>query len=283
MTIKQYAIGVDKKGLDLLRKEDKLSPESLHKLRTSTKRLRSLWKLAEPEIGTKKCKKALRSLRDSARMLGEERDLKVMRDTLALLEKKGDSGKSHKSVQSVDRFIASQSPNGKVKNSEKMKLLKKAFARDLKKWKSLGKASKGIRLDIRLAETYGRAYSLNIESWETGNINTFHKCRRWTKYLRYQLEALDIDESPRLKAGLKGFRKLGRALGRRQDLYVLRTFLESSEGLRTKDKSQLIGLIEAADGKIVDQSRKLSRSVFAMTPAEYQDSVKAELRKCGLL
>lgn len=281
--IKQYAISVDKMGLDLLEEEDELSAKSLHKIRAATKRLRGLWKFAEPEIGKKKSREAQRRLRDLAKMLSKERDLKVMRDTLASFDKFLTSEKLQKSVLTAETVIAKQSQNGKINNVKRMKLLTRAFARDLKEWKSLGQHTNGIRLDRRLGDTYGRAFGLREESWKTGDIKIFHKWRRWAKYLRYQFEAVEIGQSPWRKANLRGLRKLGRALGQRQDLYVLRTFIESSGRIKKKDRSRLIKLIEAADAKAVRQCRRLSDSLFELAPKCYRKRVKTELRQCGLL
>ncbi len=281
--IKRNAIIVNKKGLDLLKASDVLSPESLHRLRVATKRLRCLWKFVEPESGKKKSRKAQRRLRDSAKLLAKERDRKVMLDTLNRFKKGVTTGMTQNSILKVEGVISGQSPYGKRKNSKRMKLLTRAFKKDLKKWKSMEPLLNGISLDRRLAKTYERAYELAGDSWKTGDIKIFHKWRRWTKYLCYQLETLKLDHSPWLKAHFGGLKTIGGKLGIRQDLYTLRRFIKRTESIGKKEKRRLIDLIEAEDAKALRQCRRLSDSLFVLAPDEYRERVKDELGQSSLL
>ena len=277
--IKGYAIGVCRKGLDSLEESAALSPETLHELRVATKRLRGLWKFAEPEIGRKRSRAARKRLRDSARLLSEERDYYVMGKTLARLNRDSLPEKERQTIRKVETFITQKHPREIIEKSTKRELLARALSEELETWECSRSRSKsnGSSIDRRLKKTYARAFDLAKESWRTGKLKSFHKWRRWSKYLLYQLEPLNSKHSAWMDVYIAELKTLGKWLGRRQDLSVLKRFLKTCERLPTNERQILLDLIERADSRALKKCRKLSGRLLTDKPEVFRRRIKKEI------
>ena len=276
-SIKQFAVGIDKKGLELISESDDFTPDTEHKLRVATKRLRGLWKLAEPDIGKKKAKKLQKRLKYSSKTLASKRDHHVMLKTINRLRRFARSKGELKALKRAEKLIEKRPPQNELGPKERREIWLETLKTDRKAWKATDSLDTPAVLAERLTATYGKAYEHSNRAWTSKDIEDFHRWRRWCKYLFYQLEPLKSEGSDLILQYSRRLKSLGRWLGRRQDLAVLEETLEKGGKDFEKHRKKLKRVIRRADREAVRKCSKLSTHLFKSNPDSFKESFQPEL------
>lgn len=181
---------------------------AVHETRKGIKRLRAYLRLARKSIGTTTYRVENAALRDTARLLAPVRDAFVFIGTAE------DLGADPSILTVLEErhhdALASLESGGRLEARRRLEAIEA-------RWRiSVASNPDAASISAGLKRTYRRAL-VDYERVLTKPVDeAFHGWRRRTKYLRYQLEALDAP-----KKLVRGFLRLGDDLGLEHDQTVL--------------------------------------------------------------
>ncbi len=246
--LKRIALGQLDLAIELLRDESQapssVPPEkAVHETRKALKRLRSLMRLLEGEIGSKRAARERAVLRDAAARLAGARDAEVMVSTLDALVRSQPRklGRRRGVVQlrehlrherrSEATLALGDASATRAQVADELCALRKRVA----KWKlSSRPVGKLVRPGLQHIYRSGRSGRGRAAHRKPGS-RAMHKWRKHVKDLRYALEVLDVQDPPH-KATATGSGKrarkrvaklarradeLGEVLGQEHDLMLL--------------------------------------------------------------
>jgi CHAD domain-containing protein len=278
--VKSSAASLDRIALDLLRGDEPFAPESVHKVRVTTKRLRAHWNLVRPELGKKRYRKAKERLRLAARRLAGQRDATVILATLDELAEQARSPKLQRSAKAVREVAAEYLANREVAapSTDAQDELVGALETDLSEWSelALGGADATL-LEHGLRETYGRARRLGRYAARTQRGADFHRWRRWTKYLMYQLEVLVPLDPERLQPYLRDLKRLGKLLGKSQDFAVAKRLVSEDLELQEQDRRRVLKALERSDRSVIRRTRSFRDRLFDKRPGQFVGELACDM------
>ncbi len=258
-----------------------LDGEWVHELRVCTKKLRALLQLYRP-VASKAALKALdHEIARLAKQFSGPRDGKVMNH---LLESFGAANPrvDCAQLQSLSThlmvtagLIAENSESKVVVNTadiiESLREIRAQWKTQLRMTQSKGNFSKGLAAGLDY--TYSKARKLAYEAEASDVDQHYHECRKWVKYLAYQIKLLVPLKRSRDKAYLKQLEALGSALGEFHDRCLLerhvnQLFAEKSGLSESLEATGLLVLTWAVEQKRTDKQRcqQLFETLF-MRPA----------------
>jgi len=251
-----------------------LTPEHIHHLRTSVKRLRSRWHLFRSGVGKMAAKEADRNLRDAAKEFSGARDAQVQ---LALLRELAESGtgkgKPNQSVLRLREAMAGEMPEltedftlDEAKRSE----LIGRFREDSRHWSQATEVAPGTLVD-GMTRVFKKSQLLAHKAYSKDTPEAFHQWRKWAKYLYYQLEALS-DIQPRWKKEqLMLWKELGSNLGKRHDLSILFDLLEQKKApWKPRDLEITRKRAQTLDDKLADRCRILYGTLYGESTKKFR-------------
>lgn len=181
---------------------------TVHTTRKGIKRLRAYLRLARKAIGTTTYKVENAALRDTARLLAPARDAFVLIETAQALE-------AHPETLVVLKTrhrdaLESLESGGRLESRRRLEAI-------VTRWRiHVASDPDASSIGAGLERTYRRALVDFERVHATPTDDAFHGWRRRTKYLRYQLEALNAPKNL-----VRGFVELGDDLGLEHDHTVL--------------------------------------------------------------
>jgi CHAD domain-containing protein len=243
--------------IDELRTTDDLDA-AIHETRKGTKRLRAHLRLARKVIDPGAYKSEDAALRDVARLLAPARDAYVVGLTLESLEEGGWDeasayiGTHHRTV--LDEF--SRNDLG-----EAVEQLEAVRAR----WpdRSLDRSV----IAAGLERTYHRGMAGHEAALSSELAESFHAWRKWVKYLRYQLEAIEAD--PEFVAP---WLELGETLGLEHDHTVFIGFCDEHIDMCPDRRDRYVLIDRAGVKREALRHTALATSLFATEPEEFVGS-----------
>jgi CHAD domain-containing protein len=117
--------------------------------------------------------------------------------------------------------------------------------------------------------SYHKARKLAFQAESSDDDNTYHRCRKWTKYYHYQLQMLVPEPRAKAKAQIKQLKLLGEILGGFHDRcvleYSINDLLQQKPLNESLEQAALLMLSWLVEQKRKDkaQCQALFESVFA--------------------
>jgi CHAD domain-containing protein len=263
--------------------------EAIHTARKAMKRLRGLLRLVRDEVGQSAYRNENAVLRDTSRRLAPVRDSFVMLRTLDRLRE------AHRGVLRRKAFAVTRqhlmerheaSRRAVIENDQLMTAvvvtLKTARAR-YTAWESerTGNppsklAARGVRDDFAamapgLTRVYRRGQRAMLQAYHDGSAESFHEWRKRVKYLRYQLESLELIWPELVGAHAECLAELGEALGDNNDLAELGRIVldDDAATANQRERTLLLALIHSASLELQYEARALGSALYTETPDQF--------------
>ncbi len=281
-TVRASARSIDRIALDLLQSDEPFSDANVHQIRVATKRLRAHWNLVRPELDKKGYRRVKERLRISARCLAGQRDAIVILSTLQKLVRSARSAKLRRSAKAVQEVATGYFRAGatQLTGSAKQRELVDALQTDSEEWGRLDIGGADARLlEHGLRSTYAKARRHSRRAAKSRQPEAFHRWRRWSKYLFYQLEALEHLDPDRLRPLLRDLKRIGKLLGKSQDYTIAMRLVRDTLDLQEQDRRRVIDALEERQRAALRKVCAARNRVFELRPDEF---VRALIEDMGL-
>ncbi len=276
--------------------------KAVHETRKAIKRLRTIVRLLEGELGSEACAREQATLRAAAEHLAGARDAEVMLDTLdALVAQRPRKLGGRPGVARLRRHLAAErdeaerrmlAPRNRMLVADELRLFRaRALAWELAPRSGIGAIEEGLSRIYR----QGRRRKRRAARSRGGRMRTMHQWRKRVKDLRYAAETLRRAEpAPGPLARLPGKRRkrisaearrvrrlarradeLGELLGEEHDLAVFGAWLSAHGKAAGVGRTTRRGLRK----QIVRRRRKLRRRALRDGRRLYARKPRAFLRR----
>lgn len=237
----------------------------VHQVRLTTKRLRALWRMLDSADFSEQVDAESRRLAETARVLAAERDAFVLREMLQDLRRQTSRKKDRKAIDAVLEHLPRPRESSPSPIRAYAEFLRPRMHRGFDGLlEALHEVTHGEVLLEGAGRTYARARRLGRKAYRRNTPRSFHRWRKWVKYLRYQLEILDPHDDE-LKAMSEALDRLGKILGASHDMANLRDRLGSG-ALSVNDRSareRVAKLTRGRERDLIESSKPLAMRVFA--------------------
>lgn len=251
-----------------------LTPEQIHKLRTTVKRLRARWHLFRSGVGKMAAKEADRNLRDAAKDFSSARDAQVQLALLLdLAQNSNGKGKPNQAVLRLREALANEYQHhakpSEMAANQRARLIHR-FRDDASRWSRARDVAPGTLVD-GMTRVFKRAQNLAHKAYQKDTSEAFHAWRKWCKYLYYQIEALSAVHPSWKKENMMLWKELGSLLGKRHDLSITLEMLTRKDP-PWKARDQEISLKRAmrSDDKLAKRCRFLYGTLFGESPKKFR-------------
>ena len=201
-----------------------LSPtnkQTVHKLRVLSKQLRALLQIYRPDLDTEVIKPLEKQLQGFAKDYASLRDNIVMQETLDMLlqrfalDDQAEAQLLREYFAQRPKAVAETTPDNPV---ERLELI-------LKQWKKSLHLQGSDDFTRGIEYSYQKARKLAKKAQSTDLDDNYHECRKWVKYLLYQIDLLAGDLHKAKKRYQRQLKKLAGELGVLHDHCVLEQHL----------------------------------------------------------
>jgi CHAD domain-containing protein len=250
---------------------DHLSPRLLHGTRVVMKRLRAWWQLMLPLAGRTAVRRAQDRLTAVAQMLAPARDVHVMHQMLRRLSPRVKTGPVRVALEAVDRQLATAAAEGAAPEFPPLRdQLLRVFKSDAAAWRRLPVALTPDDLIVaEMARTYRRARRRGRRAARRDTARDLHAWRMWVKAHLHQMEFFNTERRGRWAEMVQQLARLGRLLGRGQDLAILDGWVdwrESTGALNRKTAGRVHTLLHRRQDELRTRCERLGRRLFAAKP-----------------
>ena len=250
-------------------KQSRNDERSIHRIRTTIKRLRALLRLIQPAVGTEFFDRENERLRNVARLLSFARDSEVARDTLKTLPVSDQGGRDavFAVLPGLERRIErarTHEPN-LTKVSQRLEQTRRNFRHASFR----GADPEIIKSGIRKVYQQGRR-RMKVAT-QTGQENAYHRWRIRAKNLYYELQFLEPVWPKPLRRMVSRLSKLQDRLGLDHDLTVLRAELKKTPEAFGGDEAveRIISCLDQQTLKLRRAAEPLGRKIWRQKPNRF--------------
>ena len=273
---------------------------AVHEARKAIKRLRTIVRLLEGELGSGACEREQATLRSAAAALAGARDAEVMLATLEGLIAQnprrlaGRRGlrrlREHLTARREEAELLACRPAVRISAAGELRAFAaRAHAWQLAEGPGLGPVEEGLRRIYR----EGRSRRLRAVRGKGGRMRAMHQWRKRVKDLRYAAEVLERRElrgrgsrahRARAAAEEKWLHRLagradelGELLGEEHDLAVLGAWLRTDGGhavVRRGTRRQLEKLISKRRSELRRKALRDGKALYRRSPRDFVDRVR---------
>ncbi len=254
-----------------------MSDTAVHSLRIGVKRLRASWRLLEREIPTSQFSDADARLRATHRLLAPSRDaLSLLATTRGLLGA-ATKTKTRAALLIVERMLRDRGREAVTRTT--LDRVSDGFQHESSVWRELDVA----RIDDRglidgFVRSYRRGRRLGARAIERDDAVLMHRWRRWAKYSCYQLDMIKPVLGAELRAQRWYLDRLGDALGRYNDLLLLRDRIGDAR-LGRDDRARVETALDTRLATYRKRARKLYPFSYAQKGRAYGNAVAADVAR----
>lgn len=254
--------------------------EAIHDARTQFKKIRGTLKLVRPELGEKRFKKEKDVFRDAGRPLSELRDAKVLVDLVDSLLRNSEDGpladrlasmrqdleERHKGIEAC---VLGESDTVSEIVRSVVKARKRVDRWPLRRrdWRAVGPG---------LCHVYEQAKSAMESARRDATDEAYHRWRKRTKDLRYELELLSTNRHERLSALVEQAVEVSDRLGEDHDLAVLASLVKDRP-----DFGDVVTLIERRRSALQISAIALGDKLLADAPAAFTRKIRRYWREAN--
>lgn len=255
-----------------------VGPENVHTCRKSIKKLRSLLRLVRPAMARNVWRKHNVGLRDTARLLSQQRDKAVMSDTLTLLEtiseKRNISGATA-ALKALRQIIGSDVED----DAHELEAVTAAEARrrlrrEARRFQSI--AVPGHRKDILaegIADAYRTAQRAIADAQASTDAEAFHEVRKAVQWHWRHMSLLDKAWPDIMSVRASEARDISQLLGEDHDLSLLAKQTIDQAGLTDISKRVILELCQTRQDEIrADVDIRLGR-LFIERPEDFGERI----------
>ncbi len=287
----------------IARAESGEARKAVHETRKAIKRLRTIVRLLEGELGAKGCAREQAALRVAAEHLAGARDAEVMIDTLdALIAQRPRKLGGRPGIARLRRHLAAErdaaerrmlAPRNRMRVADELRLFRaRALAWELAPRPGVGAIEDGLTRVYR----QGRRRRRRAAGSHGARMHTMHQWRKRVKDLRYAAEALRRDEpahSPLSRLGGKRRKRissqarwvrrlarsadeLGELLGEEHDLAMFGAWLSENgraAGVGRANRRRLRKEIVRGRRKLRRRALRESRRLYSRKPRAFMRRV----------
>jgi CHAD domain-containing protein len=258
----------------LLAQEAALDAAGIHRLRRLGKRLRAWLRLWQDQGKLKGGGKTAALLGTAAAHYAALRDARVQRETLLRLPQLAGRDSSCDLSSILLLLPAGPTDIAAPLDPVLQRKLRKRLAR-LAATATLAEHPSQVQKGLRF--TYRKAWHLLQNARETGDTEDLHRCRRWVKYLCYQLELVVQRSSGTVRQLHRHLEQLGTLLGEYHDVVLLQEVLVTvQQGLENADTApdagrltQAVALCQAAQLRVLHAALELAANCFRASPKRF--------------
>jgi len=231
--------------------------KKIHSIRVATKKIRSILYLMKSFLKDKELmENKKRFYKELSKNLSQDREKKVMRDTLHSVVKKC-------KLLSNDFMDVENALNYETKTIDFERNIQLCKEHILSELNSMDKQEIGIckKRDIKkgFKRTYKKAYDLLHIALLTKKIEEIHCFRKYAKYHMYQIQLLSNHIDYPIKKS-KYLDKLTSILGKSHDLSFFEDHINNNKNF--KNSSLLLYCIEKRQKKLIKKAIKLANKIF---------------------
>ena len=232
------------------------SDEDIHAIRVCSKKLRALLQLYRPGNAKADIKQVEQLLKQLANSYAGLRDAHVQEKTLSRVISQLPF-EDQAEMQPLLNYFATN--NRQASEQVKPIAAHQGFADILQLWQQQLRLKHRSDPGKGLDYSYRRARKLALDAHASGEDETYHQCRKWTKYYLYQAQLLC--ERKAAKPSISLLKQLGEQLGLFQDHCVLEDSLLQSPAQQPElaNLSQL-ALLAIEQQKTLD--KEIARQLF---------------------
>ncbi|SDT00804.1 CHAD domain-containing protein [Halopseudomonas sabulinigri] len=249
-----------RKALKALPADATPSDEDIHAIRVCSKKLRALLQLYRPGCAKADIKQVEQRLKQLAASYAGLRDAHVQEKTLARLITRLPPQQQAAMQPLFAYFASAASAAGSQITPEDPH---QGFAEILADWQTRLKLKHRKDPVKGLDYTYRRARALALEAHDGGEDETYHQCRKWSKYYLYQAQLLCNRKAA--KASIELLKQLGERLGLFQDHCVLEDSLQSEAAQVPElgnSVAQVLVVLEEQKQADKEQARQLFEQLY---------------------
>jgi CHAD domain-containing protein len=253
--------------------------ETIHRIRTSIKRLRALWRLIRPGIEPALFDQENNRLRAAARLLSFARDSEVARDTLKRLPVSDQSGQ-----EAADAVLSGLKSRVERARAQKPNLteVKQRIDQTRRRFRNVkirGTEREVIEAGIRAVYRQGRQRMK--DAIRTGQDSAYHRWRIRAKNLYYELQFLESVWPKRLHRMVSRLSKLQDRIGLDHDLAVLRAELKKNpEAFGGKETVQhVVSCLDNQTQKLRRAAVPLGRKIWRKKPRRFARQLSRHWRE----
>ncbi len=295
LRVEATAIGLAEHAQRLLAAGEAGMPaRDVHALRVICKRLRAIWRMLEAGFDADLVRPPERALRDVASSLAGPREAAVRVKTLARLARKADSPRKQALAGGFGAALASVLAAAATLRAPEPQM-QAVFADQIQRFAALDPKPTPLVLAAGITESMRRARKSGRKALASGDVERWHRCRKWVKYEHYQLE-LCLDLSGRWQRRHDRLQRLGVLLGRYNDLEDLACYLDRlTAGLelppaplaatledlrRSGDDRRLLRLVTREQRKLGKRIRRRHLRLYDERPRRFGARLEKRLSSC---
>lgn len=256
--------------------------DRVHGFRKTTKRLRSLLRLVEVELGSH-FHSADQDLRDAARLFSDIRDQVVLRETAQRLGEEATTSEEHTAIERLNSAL-SESDGPETSLGPSLDAVQRALVLLARAQERVGAVQVRVpHLSSGLTNTYRKARA-RLKEARALDDDALHSLRKAIKYHRYQLRLLRAGYRPVMNAERDVALEISELLGEDHDLVVLQAALGTLE-LEAGTLEVVAELIEKRRERLQGQALPLCDRLLLEKPKArrkrllgYFQQARAELR-----
>lgn len=255
--------------------QDTVTPECVHECRKVVKRLRSLLKLLEPELGKRQTKKLYRSIGQTGKMLAGARDAHVLEQTIAKLDKRYAKQAVAILAPLKSQLRATPGSSGAGLKPDEIARVEAAFRTEQRKFDNLSIKACGFALvEKGLMETY-RAVCRNAKkAFAQPTDENFHELRKAVQWHWRHMALLSRAWPGYFAARIEACRELAECLGDDHDLAMIVAHVGELGTLPPDAKTQITVLARARQRELRTVAGALVERLFAERPKAFTERIK---------
>jgi CHAD domain-containing protein len=259
---------------------------AVHETRKAIKRMRTIVRLLDGQLGERVCAREQATLRRAAIGLAGARDAEVMLNTLdGLLARRPDRLAGRKGIVRLRRHLRSErdraemllhGPAARLQTAAELRAFySRAAAWQLEDRPGIATVEDGLR------HIYGQGRKRRKRA-RSGGTRKMHQWRKRVKDLRYAAEMLQREDAKWLRRLAKQADSLGELLGEEHDLATLAAWLQGREaralaGRRTRRR--LLELIDKRRKKLRREAHKAGKRLYGRSPSAFVSRVERAYRR----
>jgi CHAD domain-containing protein len=251
-------------------KQSRNGEQSIHRIRTTIKRLRALLRLLRPVVETEFFDRENARLRTAARLLSFARDSEVARDTLKTLPVSDDQS-AQEAVNAVLPGLEKRVARAKAHEPDVTKVKKRLeqTRRSFRQLQFRATDQEIIKAGIRTVYRQGRRRMK--AAVHTGQESAYHRWRIRAKNLYYDLQFLEPVWPKPLRRMVSRLSKLQDRLGLDHDLTILRAELEKTpEAFGGNEAVQrIVSCLDHQTQKLRRAAEPLGRKIWRQKPRRF--------------